>query len=287
MMKIDIDYVESFDGLKLFVRRFHSDEENSSRTLLITHGLSEHSGRYEHVGMVLAEQGWNVLIPDLRGHGQSEGARMHANRFDDFCNDLNSIRRHYELSPEELVMIGHSLGGLISIRDAQTHPEARSRLVLLSPFLGMIRKPPVWKWYSGRLLSVVAPRTLFATGIKPEEATSNPIAAAQRAFDPYNSEQISARLFFECQRAIQNAWVELNRIQVPTLVYQSEVDTLVNAAATISWLKELQRIAPAPCEGKLFPEHKHELLNEPDWQQTCHSILNWIEQPLQAVPAEA
>ncbi|QDU81697.1 Phospholipase YtpA [Polystyrenella longa] len=279
-MKIDIYPVESFDGTKLLVRHFHAVSELTRRTLLFTHGLSEHGGRYEHFGMHFALQGWNVIIHDLRGHGQSEGPRMHVDRFDNFCSDLHAIRQHFKLAPEHLTMIGHSLGGLITARDAQIHTQASQRMILLSPFLGMVRKPPVWKWYMGKLLYHLAPRTLFATEIKPTETTSNPAAAARRAYDPLSSESISAGLFFECQQALHDVWVKADRIQVPTLLYQAENDSLVNAESAMSWLSMINEMGRVPCEGKLFAGHKHELLNEADWEQTCNSIQSWIELPL-------
>ncbi|MAT14868.1 MAG: hypothetical protein CMJ46_06310 [Planctomyces sp.] len=275
-MRIDFEYVESFDGTRLLTRRFHAINESAAQTLLFTHGLNEHGGRYEHFAMYCADRGFQIILHDLRGHGQSSGPRMHVDRFADFCADLTVIRQHFELDADQLTMVGHSLGGLITARDAQLHPDARSRLVLLSPFLGMVRKPPVWKWYAGKLLSNVSPRTLFATEIDASETTTNPASVAKRAYDPLGSEVISAGLFFECQRALNAVWQQLGNIRVPTLLFQSQNDSLVNAVSAMSWLNELHKISPASTTGKSFIRHKHELLNEADWEETADAILDWI-----------
>src|SRR5947209_9218665 len=76
-------------GNRLFYRRWRAPE--AEKTLLIVHGLSEHSARYLHVGGFFHARGYNVLAFDLRGHGRSEGRRGWVGRYADLGTDLEAV----------------------------------------------------------------------------------------------------------------------------------------------------------------------------------------------------
>ena len=45
--------------------------------LMVAHGFAEHSGRYDHVAKYFIERSYAVYALDHRGHGKSEGERVH------------------------------------------------------------------------------------------------------------------------------------------------------------------------------------------------------------------
>ena len=49
--------------------------ENSKATVIITHGIGEHSKRYEYLALKLNEHGFDVITYDNLGHGRSSGKR--------------------------------------------------------------------------------------------------------------------------------------------------------------------------------------------------------------------
>jgi len=57
-------------------------------TIVIAHGLADHSGRYEHFAEFFARKGYLVYAYDHRGQGKSEGVRGHVSRFSQFYDDL-------------------------------------------------------------------------------------------------------------------------------------------------------------------------------------------------------
>ena len=64
--------LESFDGLKLHAKKF-SSAENSNRWAILIHGYGrDGTFAYDYAEEYL-KRGWNVLVPDLRAAGQSEG----------------------------------------------------------------------------------------------------------------------------------------------------------------------------------------------------------------------
>jgi alpha-beta hydrolase superfamily lysophospholipase len=65
--------------------------------VLLVHGLSDHSGRYEHVGEQFAAAGLDTWAYDLRGNGGSGGRRGHVERWsqlhDDLAERLRAVRQ--------------------------------------------------------------------------------------------------------------------------------------------------------------------------------------------------
>src|SRR4051794_39270056 len=83
--------------------------------LALVHGINEHSGRYEHVGDGLAARGIDVLAFDLPGHGRSGGRRGHVDRFDDLLDEAEDLIADRRALGVPVVLLGHSLGGLIAV----------------------------------------------------------------------------------------------------------------------------------------------------------------------------
>src|SRR3712207_1065636 len=111
---------------------------DASFVVLLAHGYGEHARRYEHVAERLVAEGAVVYAPDHLGHGLSEGERAHCEDGEDFSGDLHRVaQRAREAHPGlPLVLIGHSMGGLIATRYAQRHPGELDALVLSGPAIG-------------------------------------------------------------------------------------------------------------------------------------------------------
>src|SRR5262245_6006637 len=124
--------VRARDGVEIVVRGFSPDAADADRTLLIVHGMSEHSQRYEHIARVAVAHRWNVVVPDLRGHGYSGGPLTHCTDFREYVNDLQIVADEMTLNPRRTAVVGHSMGGLIAARFAQECPDRMAALVLVS-----------------------------------------------------------------------------------------------------------------------------------------------------------
>ncbi|MBE0700281.1 MAG: alpha/beta hydrolase [Acholeplasmataceae bacterium] len=96
----------------LHVKR--NDVENSRGSVIITHGIAEHSGRYEEVTKSLNESGFTVVRYDIRGHGQSQGKRGALGSFHQTIDDLHAlVVEEKKLAPKKIYLLGHSMGGTI------------------------------------------------------------------------------------------------------------------------------------------------------------------------------
>src|SRR5215208_6183994 len=120
-----------------YVHRWPAAEPRS--VVLIAHGYGEHAGRYEHVAQRLVDDlGAAVYAPDHRGHGRTGGATGLVEDGEAITSDLHDIsdaaRAEHPGLP--VVLIGHSMGGLIATRYAQRFGEELTALVLSGPVIG-------------------------------------------------------------------------------------------------------------------------------------------------------
>ena len=100
-----------------YVRTWPIDDP--ARLVVLVHGYGEHIGRYEHVAAALNARGSAVVGPDHRGHGESRGERALVEDFEPIVDDLRAVVAGRAWRPLPVVMVGHSMGGLIATRYAQ------------------------------------------------------------------------------------------------------------------------------------------------------------------------
>lgn len=108
--------------------------------VVIAHGYGEHVERYDHVARALHARGAAVYGPDHLGHGRSAGERVLIADIEHVVDDLlRVIERARAAHPGlPVVLLGHSMGGLIATRLAQRAQRPRlAGLVLSGPAIGI------------------------------------------------------------------------------------------------------------------------------------------------------
>jgi alpha-beta hydrolase superfamily lysophospholipase len=256
----------------LFYRRW-TLASPSKGTILIIHGLGEHSGRYVHVGDYFARAGLTAFAFDLRGHGLSDGKPVFVERYQDYLDDLESAIAYLE-RPEPLVLFGHSLGGQIVLAYAQSAENAPAGYIAASPWLSLSRPPSFWLEGLARALSLVLPSLRFSTGIGPGD-TSRDQALLDSFPDLDKAHQfITVRTYFEIikmsrrlmTRAVANA---------PVLLTHGEVDLVTSIDATRAYFEKLA----APSKGFIsYPDGRHELHNDLIRDRVLSDYLEWIRE---------
>src|SRR3954454_14327749 len=119
---------------RVWVRRW--DAAVPARLVVLVHGYGEHIGRYDHVAQALVARGSAVAGPDHVGHGRSGGERALVEDFEPIVDDLRAVVLDAR-GDLRVVMVGHSMGGLIATRYAQRHREDLAGLVLSGPAVGL------------------------------------------------------------------------------------------------------------------------------------------------------
>ena len=115
--------------------------------VLVVHGMGEHCGRYEHFAAYLVDCGYEVHAMDHTGHGRSGGRRGHVMSFSELTAGVAACVEHLqeEWPGRPLVVLGHSLGGLIAARLLLEAPEAADALILSGPCFRVAVPIPGWK----------------------------------------------------------------------------------------------------------------------------------------------
>ncbi len=265
--------VTSADGLKLFVREYLPEGPAPQRNLLFIHGASEHGGRYSEFAQAATAAGWRVLIPDHRGHGLSEGIRVHVTRFDEYLEDLRLHCRHFSLAPERTALIGHSLGGLIVARLLESDPQWVSAACLLSPYFGLEVEVPPWTLFVGRILARVWPWYRFRTRVRSVDLSPDQTYLDRRRQDQLIQRSVTAGWFFVVQSAVQEVHRAAQQVTTPLLVVQGDQDRVVTPQATVDWF---QKISSPDRQLEVLPGRLHELLQELDRLQTTQLVLDWL-----------
>lgn len=205
------------NGIRLFVRRLRDEAAPSSGlTLLLLHGFLDAGATWDRVAAPLAAAGHEVIVPDLRGFGQSgwvgAGGYYH---FPDYVADVAALVD--ALSPARLGVVAHSMGGSIAGYYAGTFPARVERLALLEG-LGPPHSDPelavqrMETWLHGLRRVERAPRPLASL----EEAT-----ARLAAFHPHVPlDALGARAAQLTRRDETGrlcwAWDPLHRTTAPT-----------------------------------------------------------------------
>ena len=111
----------------------HWGSGNDPRIVAL-HGILEHGAAWEGVAVRLAQQGYHVIAPDLRGHGRSAHAGDAGGyQLVDFLGDMDSFTQGLTTRNQPLVLVGHSMGAVLSAVLTSLRPERFSHLVLIEP----------------------------------------------------------------------------------------------------------------------------------------------------------
>ncbi len=104
---------------------------------IVIHDVGDHGARYEELAKELAAAGWMVSLPDMRGHGASEGARGHTPGVAEPVRDIHKVREHvaYRMPEAKSVVIGVGVGALWAMAYACAHQDEVHGLVLAAPLL--------------------------------------------------------------------------------------------------------------------------------------------------------
>jgi alpha-beta hydrolase superfamily lysophospholipase len=259
------------DGTAIFTREWTVPDGAAPRgSLLIVHGLGEHSGRYDHVARRLTAIGLTVHGYDQRGHGRSEGPRGSLPADDALLDDLRFVFERIQPAP---VVLGHSLGGTLAARATGGGWIAPRALVLSSPALAL-HVDPVRRAVL-RLARRTSPDRPLPNRLPTSKLSHDPTAVAAYEADPLVHDRITPRMFWFLHDAGAAVRRDAAKLTVPMLLLAAGIDGIVDAAGA----RELAAALPASATVRFYDDLRHEIFNErePDRTRVLDDLVAWIE----------
>lgn len=267
------------DGLALHLRTWPVATPRRGVVVLV-HGLGEHAGRHDAVARRLNGLGFAVVAHDHRGHGRSPGPRGGMPAADSLCADLGRVvYAARDAFPGPLVLLGHSLGGLVAGRfvaeGLQARPAAWWRpvdaLVMSSPALD-----PGTNAVQKLLLAVVAPALpdlAVGNGLKVDWISRSPPVVATYQADPLVHDRITGRLGLFIARQGPAVIAAAPHWMTPTLLMWAGADRCVAPAGSAAFAAAAPRDVVTARE---WPGLFHEIFNEPEQDAVLAALADWL-----------
>lgn len=257
-------------------------EGNARAVIVIVHGAMEHHRRYGWLIEQWRNSGFHVVMGDLPGHGLTTRSRRgHIDSFEEYVDEVKKwIDASYQFDLP-VFLIGHSMGGLITLRLLQKERLNVAGVILSSPCLGLVNKPSPILHATTFILNKVFPALRVSSGISLDMVTRNEDVRELDLKDTLYVKKISVRWYRELEDAMKNAFVMIKRTQdTPLLVVQSGDDRIVDKEKVRNWFNSV------PLSEKRFkewPKCYHEVFNEPEREEVFLYVKDFVEGQLKGL----
>lgn len=248
-----------------------SPETTPRATVILLHGIADHSGRYEGVGSHLAGAGYQVRSFDLRGAGASGGRRWD---IADWVLYLDQIESHLRWARDEglpVTVYGHSMGGTLALDYALSERNAPDLLVVSAP---AVAAGAAWQRAVAAVLGRLAPTVSIPNRVAGHMLSKDPAVGEAYFADPLVHTSSTPRLGHHFFAAMDRVRKGSDRLRIPTLVVHGGDDRLVAPESTAPLAEN--RIV----DRYLYPGLRHEVHNEPEGPKVLADIVEWIDRHL-------
>jgi lysophospholipase len=260
--------------------------EQSNKTVVILHGLSEFSEKYFETASEILASGYNVMTLDWRGQGASSRylENPHKRHSQGFANDAQDLLDVIANCPvtnagQDLYLLSHSMGGNIGFHALLEKPDLFRKAAFSAPLLGLRIFESVPEPFSTALLSVLcktgpdnyAPlggdwnagireiQSLRIFSTDPKRGCIHNAWMLQNP--PLQVGHVTLQWLFDAHQACKNLSraMKEGRIKLPCLIASSGHEHFVSNTA----IKKAARILP-DVQRIHYPEARHEILMEND-----------------------
>ena len=253
-MKIMEEYALLETGVRAFYRCV--TPEKAFNTLIVgSHGLGAHSGIYISIAEEFARHGFGFCMHDQRGHGKtaSDREKGYVEGFHSYIEDMKAFSDYakWRVGGEEIILLGHSMGGLIALLTVAIYKGIDKGVVALAPALQIPLTP------ARRLVLSLASRFAPHFKITLQRRLPQKTEGFQRAKDiEYSLSEILVKLVDEINKASSMFWTIAGEINIPVLLIHGEKDNVISPEAS---KKAYQLIPSSPKELKIYLDLGHNL----------------------------
>ena len=237
-----------------------------ARVVVIVHGYAEYGARYRHVARVLVEQDAVVYAPDHLGHGRSDGERALVVDFEHVVDDLRTLvsialDQHPSMP---VVMVGHSMGGLLAARFAQRYPDELAGLALLGAVIGD------WHWARKVLAQPKLPEAMTDfSGMSRDPAAVRAYASDPLIYHgPYKRSLLAAEIV-----ALDRFRAQVDRLVMPVLFCHGTDDPFVDYRTSLA---AVEAMPATDVTIRLYEGARHELVNETNRDDVIADVADFV-----------
>lgn len=275
----------------------------------IVHGMVEFVDRYDRFARVLNEHGFYVTGNDHLGHGKSVTSEdqlgFFAERDGNFCmiGDIHHLREKAERTYPNVpyFMFGHSMGSFLVREYIEIHGEGLAGAIIMGTdwktkqtlnagiALTSMYQHTRGGHYRSKLINNMA-LGAYNKAFQPTRTSADWLSRDEKVVDAYVAEPLCQFMFtvngyYNLLRGLRYAQEPKHMARVPkdlpVLIVSGARDAVGNFG------KGPAKVAQSYTENglqdvtlKLYPEDRHELLNELDKERVDQDILSWLEERL-------
>ncbi len=297
-------FIDSPTGARLHI--FGEAPDAPRAVLILAHGMVEHAGRYRRLARAAADHGIAFYAADHRGHGLTEAHDARAGIFaardgwkavieDVMAVRAEALRRHPGLP---VVLMGHSMGGLLALNTVISHPEAFAALAVWNANFkagaagraaqGILAVEKALK--GSDVPSTIIPRLTF-------EAWAKQVPDAQTDFDWLSHDRAQVAAYVDDPRcgfdASVSMWIDIFRLifrggdaknwrdiprDLPIHLLGGGEDPSTGKGEALRWLAgRLRKAGFSAVDLTIEPGMRHETLNEIGAERPTDDLLRWID----------
>jgi len=259
--------------MKLEIINRKPDDKAKGTPLLFVHGKWHGAWCWdEHFLPYFAAQGYDCTALSLRGHAGSEGhGGLRWYSISDYVSDVEQVAGHFDSPP---VIIGHSMGGFITQKFLEKHPETPAAVLLTAI-------PPTGLWQTILTLLGQKPGLVLKTvaTLAPWVMIDTPEKARWVLFSDNLSEELLQKYYRQMNgesfRSLLDELglnlVRTKKIRTPLQIIGAENDTVIFP----SMVQATAQIYGT--EAEIFPDMAHDVMLGSGWEKVAKRILEWLE----------
>jgi alpha-beta hydrolase superfamily lysophospholipase len=275
MKHLETSY-KTHDKQGLYLQAWMVDSPKAS--LLLVHGLGEHSSRYFPLVEKLNAAGVSIFTFDGRGHGKSVQGKPTAyfDSYEDYLKDIDALFGKVKsyVPGVPAFLYGHSMGGgLVAAYVLDFKPEAAG-VILSSPAIKEAEGTSKLLIAIGGIMSKYFPR-FKALKLDASKISRIPGEVEKYLNDPLvYTDPIPARTANELLLMMRSIQKRANEFDLPVLLIHGSADGLTNPKGS-EILAEKARSKDKTL--KIFPGGYHELINDLDREEVMSLIVDWVK----------
>lgn len=299
---MDIFYIPSSGGDQLHCRKW-LPESHPRAVVQIVHGIAEHIGRYDHFARFLAAHGYVVVAEDHMGHGGSITNGTQGYFTGGWMNAVEDVKALHDRTALEYpgipyVILGHSMGSFLLRTYLYTYPDALDAAILSgtgweSPATlkaGLLLCKLEEKRLGETKTSPLLNNVIFGTynkAFKPNRTPNDWICSVDAVVDKYQADPLcgfdatiglARDMLGGIRKNEQPENLKKMNHALPVLFVSGGKDPVGGMSkGVLACIDAFKRNGLRDITIRLYPQGRHEMLNEVNRDEVYADILKWLE----------